>query len=98
MLFFLNYAYGVHTFTPVSLLLWCLCSRPFGRGKRADEESKVRVAGCSRSHGSESKEFNWLITWKTSYNKWEPGPKSIRGTCDEMIRQYKATGGKLLIP
>ena len=74
------------------------CALFFGRDRRADKESKVRVASCSRSHGSESKEeFNWLITWKTSYNKWEAGPKSIRGTCDEMIRQYKATGDKLLI-
>ena len=46
------------------------------------------------SHGSESEELNWLNTWKTCYKKWEPGPKSRRETCDEMIRQYKDTDGQ----
>jgi hypothetical protein len=46
------------------------------------------------SHNSDSEELNWLITWKTRYDKWEPGPKSRRGTCDEMIRQYKDTDGQ----
>ena len=47
------------------------------------------------SHNSDSEELNWLITWKTRYDKWEPGPKFKRGTWDVMIRQYdKATNGQ----
>ena len=40
---------------------------------------------CAFGHGRLAR------TWKTYYDKWETGPKPKRGTCDEMIMQYKVT-------